>query len=204
MVDSSSRLERKLYHPEPDSSRRILRCLRYRVRGMLNDKHKTFWTSSPRTLDERRTAVVNKHQRVGSGRKNNQSLLEVGETQRLCNTANDGQHCRNGLSQQDGGTMAASSRSGSKVAQGVRTAGSAFGSRTLTRSKEPWADTLSRLPKDRSDWRLDRRIFQLLERRTAHNRLVRHKGEYTTTQIRFVDGRLKVLVQSETCTRKKW
>ncbi len=37
----SSRLERKLYHPEPNSSRRILRCLRYRVRGclMMNAKH---------------------------------------------------------------------------------------------------------------------------------------------------------------------
>lgn len=31
--------------------------------------------------------------------------------------------------------------------------------------KNTWADTLSRLPKDRSDWRLDRRIFQLLEQK---------------------------------------
>src|SRR5690606_7828563 len=37
----SSRLERKLYHPEPNDSRRMLRCLRYRIRGclMMNAKH---------------------------------------------------------------------------------------------------------------------------------------------------------------------
>jgi len=41
----------------------------------------------------------------------------------------------------------------------------------------------------------------------AHNRLVRHKGEYVTTQIRFVDGRLKVLVRrcnQKPAQERKW
>ncbi len=159
------RLERQRSSSDSYARGCLLRCLRFRLRrlphgGKTKDKRGGAWS-----LDERRTRVVHQPEGIGGSRKKHQSVPQVGKTQKLLNPLIDRQHSNDGLHQQHGGRFPHLREVADRLLKACERKGVRVVAEHLPGVKNKWADALSRLPKDRSDWKLNSGVFRLLDKR---------------------------------------